>query len=157
MILKKYIHYGSNAFDIDKFDQVKNDLYASIFKPIGGFWASPVDSENNWHNWCINNNFRIDELNKSFVFTLLPNSRILSIHTMNDINNAIRQQCRLPLHARSSRGIDFEGLIHLGYDAVEVYLDDFDVWQYFYGWDVDSIFIMNPSCMRIVSNDIQNR
>lgn len=51
---KVYIHYGSSTFY--KFPPVKNELYFD--KPIGGLWASPIDTQYGWKYWCKVNHFR---------------------------------------------------------------------------------------------------
>ena len=49
-----YIHYGSNKFDINIFKKIKNR--PKFVKPEGGLWASRVETEHGWKDWCITNN-----------------------------------------------------------------------------------------------------
>ena len=37
----RYIHYGCTSFDKLKFQEIK-----------GGLWASPIDAEYGWKDWC---------------------------------------------------------------------------------------------------------
>jgi len=46
----KYIHYGSDKFDIRKFKEVENDMF---LKPKGGLWASPVNSYIRWFEFFL--------------------------------------------------------------------------------------------------------
>ncbi len=51
---KKYIHYGSEHFDLNIFDPIEN--WAGRNKPSGGLWSSPVDSPYyDWKEWCEDN------------------------------------------------------------------------------------------------------
>ena len=143
----KYIHYGSNNFDINKFESIKNQREMSFEKPYGGLWASPVGSRYNWHDWCLNNDFHTEKLKDSFVFTLQPNSRVITVKTIQDISNILAV---VPLERRQGNHIDFEELLKLGYDAIEVYIDNVDVYYRLYGWDVDSLLVLNPDCIRVI-------
>ena len=147
---KKYIHYGSNNFDINKFEKIQNRREMSFEKPDGGLWASPIDSRDNWHDWCLNNDFHTEKLKDSFTFTLLPNSRVLTIKTIQDITDILNILTVAPLERRKGSHIDFEELLALGYDAIEVYIDDVDVYYRLYGWDVDSLLVLNPYCIRVI-------
>ena len=60
----EYIHYGSNKFDKNKFIPIRNEMFMT--KPKGGMWASRVDSDYGWFDWCNNNDFELDFLKKSF-------------------------------------------------------------------------------------------
>ncbi len=161
MCKKKYIHYGSNHFDSLIFEEITNQTYSN--KPNGGLWASPVDSVYGWKDWCKGNNYKIENLDRSFEFTLADDARVLYL---NDVIAPNGKECllldkmleyskaiRLP-HSEYSFTkdgyfmdeirMDFE-LLHdiLKYDAIEVRLDSFFYWK-LYGWDVDSLLVMNP-------------
>ena len=54
----KYVHYGSNRFDINIFRKIVNrPLYS---KPLGGLWASRVDSKRGWKDWCESEKFEVE-------------------------------------------------------------------------------------------------
>lgn len=142
--MKKYIHYGSKEFDKSKFKPVENQ--GAWSKPIGGFWASPVDTSNGWCDWC-----RIEEpewCNEEIFFTF----------KLSDKANVIHISCEDDLKKLSSAGKclihgivspDFEKMYADGVDAIELHLfndDGIDCNLNFalYGWDCDSILIMNP-------------
>ena len=149
----KYIHYGSNDFDINKFDPIKNGeaAYLRVMeKPEGGLWASPINSKDNWHDWCLNNDFKVNQLEKSFTFTLKPGSKVLTIRTMQDIIDIFEMLTVVPLGRRIGNHINFEELLKLGYDAIMVYISNVDVYYRLYGWDVDSLLVMNPDCIEVL-------
>lgn len=145
---KKYIHYGHSEFRPELFREIKN-RYAFV-KPSGGLWASPVDAELGWKQWCIREEFRVDRLLDSFTFELSENSKILHIRSVHDLESLPRQQNLVM--TPSWVALDFEKLLADGWDAVELHLSEerqdergwFDglYWE-LYGWDCDSILIMN--------------
>lgn len=141
---KEYVHFGDKKFRKEKWNPIKNELFRN--KPSGGLWASPVDSDCNWENWCIGEDFHTDRLKKSFRFTLLGNAKVLHICSVDDLRDIPR------VSTLSTILPDFEELMNQGYDAMELhlskdkyYLDD-NRCLYFalYGWDCDSIIIFNP-------------
>ena len=98
----------------------------------------------------------------SFKFTIKNGSNIVTIKSLEDIK-------KLPVQEGSrwskdtpwrSYIIDFEKCIDQGIDAVElcIYGDEYDCDDYFelhnslYGWDCDSIVILNPNAVIPVSD-----
>ena len=131
----KYIHYGSNEFDISKFEEIKNK--ESFFKPSGGLWGSRVESATGWKTWCINTGFKKD-LKKHFIFSLKEDAKILTINSNEQLRN-------LPKRKDTFDGLDYEELSK-EYDAIEVFISkDRDLYFSLYGWDCDSIIVMNPN------------
>ena len=141
----EYIHYGHKNFDIEKFDAIKNYEYFS--KPQGGLWASRINAEYGWKDWCKGENFTACEQNNSFKFTLSADANILEIHKSEDLEGLPKLQSKqMPVLA--SRHLDFEQLVRDGYDGVELFLsDDQRLYWDLYGWDCDSIVIFNPNCI----------
>lgn len=151
---KKYIHYGHAEFRPELFREIKN-RYAFV-KPSGGLWASPVDAKRGWKEWCTDENFCVGRLLDSFTFKLSENSKILHIRTTRDLES-------LPLQTNVWHTmwvvLDFEKLLADGWDAVELHLSEecqdergwFDglYWE-LYGWDCDSILIMNPDVVEVI-------
>ena len=149
---RKYIHYGNNKYIKEMFRPIRN--HGFLTKPTGGLWASPLFAELGWKDWCIRENFCVYSLEKYFTFTLSESANVYHIYKVADLY-------ALPIQTnKSSRVmleylycIDFEKCIELGYDAIELHLSEEDVTGvdfmnrlYFqlYGWDCDSILIMNP-------------
>ncbi len=145
----KYIHYGHKEFNKDKFEPIKNSF--GISKPSGGLWASRVDSDNNWKNWCESSEFCIEKLSTSFVFSLKEDAKVLRITNSDQLKELPKMKNPLPIPAMWSM-IDYEELAKK-YDALEVLIsEDRELYFNLYGWDCDSIVIMNPDII-IKEND----
>lgn len=155
---KIYIHYGSDKFELEKFKPIRN---MSLFtKPYGGFWGTPIDTPENWYNWCIGNNFHLERLEKSFQFKLKKNTRLLYIDDVEQLKSLPKAPNGFELAAWEC--LDFEKLKEK-YDAIEITLSeektqDPDIYwgglyNRLYGWDCDSIVIMNPDCIEVVKNE----
>lgn len=149
---KKYIHYGHKNFDRDKFMQPQN--ITMFTKPRGGLWASPVDADFGWAEWCAeNNNFRECEEKNSFKFTLKPDAKVLHIYRVSDLNVLPMQEFGEELRDIAMCCPDFEKIVSDGWDAIELHLSEEDhtgvgyleglYWK-LYGWDCDSILVLNP-------------
>lgn len=84
----KFIHYGSSSFDPDKFKQVE-DVPENYFKvkPDGGFWASPLDSKNGWHDWCVRENYFDCHIKKQDCFIFEFTGKIKIIDSYDDLEN----------------------------------------------------------------------
>ena len=151
---KKYIHYGSSKFDINKFGKPKNcSTLWNKPDPHTCLWASPIDSENGWLQWSLDNLFRTDELKSSFIFELTPNSKILNIRNDDELQQSVDSGL---LHNRYTEFLgflsdeyymDFEQLAKDGYDAIEVHICSNKIYFGLYGWDCDSLLVLNPDCV----------
>lgn len=140
--MKNYIHYGHTKFDKSVFNKIKNVDCST--KPKGGLWASDVESEHGWKEWCNENEFRDCDKENSFSFTLSDDAKILYIESVNDLESLPKGKDKFGLNFSSWYLLDFEKLAET-YDAVEVSISsDFDLYYKLYGWDCDSIVIMNP-------------
>ncbi len=138
---KKYIHYGHKKFDRSKFIPVQN--FRAFTKPHGGLWASPVDAEFGWKDWCKENEFNMCRMGCSFTFELSPEANVLHICSADSLDGLPRVENEWSLPEWCM--LDFEKLIEQGYDAIELILSaDYSLYWNLYGWDCDSILIMNP-------------
>lgn len=135
---KRYIHYGCSEFDLKKFIPIKNREFFS--KPYGGFWASPVDAAFGWKDWNEANDFAECDSKNAFIFTLTPEARILHLENREDFDG-------LPEIESIVYGLDFEKLMEMGYDGVEM-KSNWTTHDLLYGWDCDSILIMNPNVIK---------
>ena len=143
---KIYRHYGSEFFDYYQYNPIKNIGHFS--KPSGGFWGSPKDSYADWYSWCLENDFNTDKLDLYFDFFINDDSKVIEIESHKDfiklrddgfaIDNRYLTSC-----LKNDIVLDYEKLLEYGYDAIEVFLNDETYWD-LYGWDCDSILIMNP-------------
>jgi len=152
---KKYIHYGDTEFKPDHFNPIINRVCFN--KPIGGFWASPYDSNRNWYEWCMDNDFRTDRLEKYFTFTVKDDTQILTIKNHNDLVRlknyglCLDYSSRYPF-TKNEFYPDFKKLLDLGYDAMEVYMTD-TIYMDLYGWDCDSLLVLNPNCVIVAKKE----
>ena len=137
-----YIHYGSPSFNISTFEPIIN--LPRWNKPDGGLWASPKDSDNDWYNWCICNNFKLNKLEKSFEFDISQNAKILKIHAGSDLRKL--EPYDYSFH-KWNLYPDFEAITQDGYDAMEVFINDDDIYFKLYGWDCDTLLVFNPEVM----------
>lgn len=140
---KKYIHYGHKEFDRNLFSVISNTHVCSS-KPHGGLWASAVDATWGWKDWCKREEFELYRLKTSFSFHLAPTANVLVIDNVD----CLKGLPRLELNEFSHDlwvSLDFEKIRDSGVDAIELVLSsDQRLYWELYGWDCDSILIMNP-------------
>ena len=144
-----YIHYGDDTFRTP--DPIQNSKYRN--KPRGGLWASREDAEYGWKDWCIAEEFRLDTFDWSFKFRLKDGARVLvlsekeQLDVLPNLNN---------FHSKDDPYmdciLDFEKLSR-NWDAIELT----NCWKFYwalYGWDCDSILIMNPDIVEIMEEKV---
>ena len=145
--MNTYIHYGCNAFDINKFTTPQNRKYFN--KPFGGLWASRIDAEYGWKQWCEKEDFYECSEDNSFLFTISDNANILYINCVNDVDKLPDQKIDLSLTCIKT--VDFEQLVANGIDAIEFNIsNDWDLYMALYGWDCDSTLILNPNVIKTI-------
>lgn len=148
MPVKKYIHYGHTKFEKDMFCPISNrELFT---KPNGGLWASPVDAKFGWKDWCNAEKFRKCKKSNSFTFTLRGNAVVEHIRSVSDLDALPKVKSTYELWCQ----LDFERLLEIGIDAIELHMSEEvfidglypmnTLYHQLYGWDCDSILIMNP-------------
>ena len=101
--------------------------------------------------------FHVNKLNNYFVFDLLPTARICHIRSIYDLKKLPKFS---PIVQSMYYNIDFE-LAKKRYDAIQLHLSeetrcgDYRESLYFklYGWDCDSILIMNPDIIKQEDNN----
>lgn len=125
-----YIHYGNTHFDPDLVAKVHNRPLWT--KPLGGLWASRVDAKFGWKDWNAVNQLKECVEENSFTFLLTEDVKVLEIRSVEDLDGLL-----------TPSGMDFEQLLSEGIDAVELFLESRDLYYALYGWDCDSILIMN--------------
>lgn len=137
---KLYIHYGSRNFDKTKFKDVRN--IRDWTKPEFGLWGSPVESDNSWKNWCLDNEYGdIDDRN-SFCFCM-RGRKVFEIECMEDIQKLPR--IKLPEKLQKINGvitevIDFERAAR-EYSAIDIIIED--VIKILPGYDCDSVIVLD--------------
>lgn len=136
------VTYGKgNAFDLKKFQAVKNRDH---IKPAGGLWASPVNSSFGWREWCIENEWGNLETNFQFSYTGV----VLKIDSAEDAATlpwrSIHRLISFP---------DYETIARMGVGAIWLTTSGeqetrFTLEHSLYGWDCESVLILNPSGIR---------
>ena len=143
---KKYVHYGNDHFDLDKFKE-KIDLRLDNYylnKPPYGLWGSPVNAEFSWRDWCEGEEFHLDSLNSHFIFSVKDAAKILTVKKDKDIWKYLKHYPKM-----YSSYLDFN-VIMREYDGMELIHAD-NYWELhtkpgrFNTWDVDSVVIWNPN------------
>lgn len=144
-----YVCCGSDHFDKDLFRPISNRT--RWVKPNGGLWASPEDSSYTWKEWCLDNEFHVEKLAYKFRFKLAENSRVIDISSTEDLIELCKDGRCIPedtfgLDIHGMYYIDFEKLLSDGIDAIRVTIYP-DLYWSLYGWDVDSLLVLNPECI----------
>ena len=154
---KGYVHYRDSTFKGDKFKSIKNNDFNN--KPDGGLWASSCKAKNSWNAWCVDNNFRMEHLDKCFHFKIADTARILRIESLEDCKELTLQPVGY-MHEKyrdtNYEVIDYRACIEKGIDAIEYKYDiasrskDFEeIDTIMCGWDCDSILILNPDIVML--------
>ena len=147
-----YRHYGSSNFESDKFEKIVNR--SGWIKPFGGLWAEPIaHNKYGWIEWCTDNDFRTGSLDEWFDFEIKDESKIFKISNEQDVYKLKNIGCcKYTISSFENEidvyFIDFENMLNIGYDAVEMRLTNFTYWA-LYGWDCDSIIVLNPEAIYI--------
>lgn len=147
----KLVHYGAKAFDKKLFNKITNK-YSWMNKPGGGLWTSPIKSNHSWLKWCEENEYREYEYDNCFYITLKDNAKILKVDSIDDLKG-------LPLIKTTileKDFIDFKKLYDV-YDCIWLTEIGETSTRYtnplsLYGWDCESVFIMNPNCFTMDNN-----
>jgi len=133
------IHYGADHFDPDKFKPIKN---RDFVKPEGGLWASPVDSEYGWREWCEAEKFNEEKLEIAFQFEYT--GRFLVINSQYGLGAMCWREVD---YWRGKLVPDFE-LMAIEIDAIHLTARGQAATRWsqpdLYGWDCESVLIMNP-------------
>ena len=157
--MKKYIHYGSSKFikhlcgiyDNQEF-WIRNSLFL-YNKPYGCLWGSPVNPPNiGWKEWCEDNDFYLERLDRHFIFTLSDNAKIAEITDDKTLSN-FKEKFMIKDEWGRENKLDIAAIYDAGYDAIEVELNTEDIYWTFYGWDCDSIVILNPNVVIEVEDE----
>lgn len=140
-----------DRFDIERFRPARN---STSNKPAGGgFWGSPVESTHGWKDWCKAEDFC--ECREEDSFKTLFAGNALIIHGPEWWHNF---DWRVEPNACGSfHKIDFEGLLEDGIDGI--YLTERGEittrFKGLYGWDVESVYVLNPECITNLETAIQ--
>lgn len=151
-----YIHYGDDTFIPEKVKGKASEHMVHINKPPFGLWASPVDAEYGWKDWCQDEEFNLESFNEHFVFTLKDDAKILKINSFKDWNEVLLNTKSLTKSIMGSRTIQEKqkiwDYICKNYDGMLLILSNTTDLAYhmeFSAWDCDSIVIFNPDIVII--------
>ena len=154
---KIYVSYLDVPFDkklLKPSDKMNNCINN---KPIGGFWASPVDAEYGWKEFCTDNLPKAIKDKLEFKFTLTNNARIIVIEDLQDINDKLKFDKFEYTDIINHAYIDFDAMRN-DFDGIELrdpmlghyflnskqYPELSKKEECFYCWDCESIVIWNP-------------
>ena len=144
-----YIHYGDTEFRTPI--PVRN-CDPSFVKPHGGMWASRTNDEFGWIDWCKREEFRLERLNTCFEFKLKEGSRVLYLKDIDQLDDLPKLPSLFGEYKKgddySTCNLDFEKLME-DYDAIEL-TDVYEFYWALYGWDCNSILIMNPDIVEVI-------
>lgn len=166
LLNKTFISYGVDKYSpyMVKPIDVNSRWGKSVNKPHGGLWASPVDSEFGWGDFCNRDAFNLKTLSKHFLFKLKKDSNILIIDSADDlVHNSIYDRdawkCILDFKkiVRNYDGIYISdnAASRLRYDiklkGKDVYVSGLNA------WDVESICIWNAEVIEPLDEDAFER
>jgi hypothetical protein len=147
----RVIHYSKDSDFTIKPIVIKNG--ALPIKPYGGIWASPEDSRYRWTEWC--NAEQFGDLEKKYKIILeIDIERFITIDVASDLE-------KLPWYTISGfiEMIDFEKLKKEEVDGIFLTEHGQEATRFsrflggkhdLYGWDCESILIMNERCIKKV-------
>lgn len=169
--LNLYVHLGEQEFDPAQFTPVKNKPLC--IKPSGGYWASAVNAPYGWIDFLNSQyasedddwNKELDPTDKPSVFEapkasffkISENARVLVIDSASAKQELPKQDIgsfpSLLGLSIANDAIDFEALSE-EYDVIDFrFSDDENLYMEFYGWDCDSIVVMNPDVVQKISRE----
>lgn len=138
-----YRHYGSDHFDKTLFNPITNVMGN---KPFGGLWACDATTDD-WYTFCKINDLSVDKLKYHFDFTISPDAKYLVI----DHDKVSKFLPTVHYDLLDEYFLDFEYLAK-NYDVI-IYNMGYSLHPDFYGWDVNSILVMNPNVIEEVDNE----
>lgn len=159
---KTFIHYGSSAFDIERFLPIQtyhyNDKKLASKKPWGGLWASPIDTKYGWKEYTekVGRELRPE----SFTFKLKNDAKVLVIDKSEDLDSLkpIRgatygfdfEDAAINYDAifLSEDGLESQGGFSFSYDNNSMY---YQSQKNLFGWDCVSILVLNPDIILLDS------
>ena len=137
---KTYIHYGSKVFNREIGFPVRNRHGHN--KPFGGLWASATDAKCGWKQWCEREEFKRCDEGNAFRFTLKESARVLVLNSEDKVKE-------LPNWTSNYEYLGVKCIdwakVAKDYDVVDYQVSkDYGLHTTLYGWDCDSILVLNP-------------
>lgn len=154
--MRTFIHYGHNHFNPSKWVEIQN--ISNSTKPRGGLWACDELSKSNWKTFTQDADYGVDSYDEWFSFSLKPESKLLTISSLLDVEGLPTLEHTSKYASDDDVYLDFEALAKQ-YDVVEILASKDDLYFAFYGWDIDSILVMNKDVIQEInfgSDDYDN-
>ena len=150
-MLVKCKWYHDTEYDPNKIDFITNGC---MNKPRGGLWTSPVVSELNWEQWC---EWEMPQwlLKRYKYYFTVDTTDILVIDSWESADKLPRF---IENYSSNRTSIDYEKLAKT-YKGI--WVKPFDGWRFrnrpfhFNVWDVDTMLIIDPSCIVQVAIEIK--
>lgn len=145
----RLIKFGTKEIKTEKFTPIKNRPLGWV-KPTGGIWASTLlpleENLSAWADWCISEDYHVNELREICIFSLKETARIATIDSFNDL---IELHSKYPCKGiLEDKYLDFEKLSH-DYDVIHLTENGQMATRLtslnLYRWDCESFLIMNPN------------
>ena len=151
---REFVVYGK-TIDSKKFVKPHNGHNQFLNKPDGGLWASPVDSEWGWCDWCSSEDFPIT-LDVWTRFRLDPEARVLEIHCLDHLKEVFRRYGRR--HPIFGETVLDWGLLRAHYDGVflseqgnrECHLPMDPGAPDLNGWDCECLLVLDLNKIRVI-------
>jgi len=162
-IYVKYWYNHGEPFDTNKIQIELGNPEFQWGKPDLGFWGSPINASYGWKEWCIAEGFGDYDWNNPIYFRLKSNSTILKIDR-EDLNDDVLgkyvildEKMYYAIH-RERYFLDYNKIVEDGIDAVELmddrighlFFHDNAYEQIFYGWDCESIVVLNKDVLEFI-------
>ncbi len=173
-----FVSYGTDNFDVDNFKVPYFRI--DINKPQGGFWGSPINSNNSWGEWCDKEFFHTDNLDKHVLFKIKKNAKIYVIDNEEDLNKISKQEepkdeintimkrfkvsyeearraiMNTSFYEKNYKQIMDFNYLYNNFDGIFVTdnavstLKQDNNSDRLYWWDVESICVFNPNAIEII-------
>ena len=151
----KFRHYGTANYEETRVGPIYNIPFFT--KPSGGLWASPIKMDGTaWEEWYEQEDFYTHKLNTYFDFVLHDDARVLQIHTIDQLKEIAKKHSvttsiiKTNIYPFDSYILDFEDIAK-EYDAIDFRIsNDQRLYWPLYGWDRDSILVLNPKVIKLV-------
>ena len=151
---------GIDQFDIKKIRPIKNNP-EYINKPIGGLWGSTflkdLDYRSDWERWCVNHDYRLDNLFDCMTYELNDNAKILEIASYDHFRELMRKYAPIMTSINGQQyGLNFERIAE-EYDVIHHngYIFDKFNWNWndprLEGWITETYIIMNLDAINMQS------
>lgn len=112
----------------------------------GGLWTSPIDSEYSWRKWCLREDFRVWQLEKSFRLKI-DTSQLLIIDSLDDLIQKMVHPHIMQMDKYGLSCINWGQLVHM-YNGIWLttrgMMETYCSYPYsLYGWDCETVFLFN--------------